>query len=245
MEVLDRPIEAGARLRQKNQLTVPEPIVRALDAALDDILSSRPTRPSLASPASASCPATSQAALPVSSGRARRRSSSSAASVEPGGRSRVSRSSLLEAIADGDSPLARYHGPRGILRRDRLDPSGRGVHPEGAGRDGPEPRGRLDGDRHGDPRPPDACGPARSPHPRVPPHAPNLVCVPVDLQVAQDAAHLRADKRLAPPDALIVGTGLAAQVRHLVTNDDNWSTKLASMSSRISVVRTSSHLPFP
>ena len=74
---------------------------------------------------------------------------------------------------------------------------------------------------------------------------PNLVCLPVDLQVAQDAAHLRADKRFAPPDALIVATGLAAQVRHLVTNDHNWSTKLATMSARISVVRTSSHLPFP
>lgn len=74
---------------------------------------------------------------------------------------------------------------------------------------------------------------------------PNLVCMPVDLQVAQDAAHLRADKRLAPPDALIVGTGLAAQVRHLVTNDDDWSKKLTAMSSRIAVVRTSSHLPFP
>jgi predicted nucleic acid-binding protein len=73
---------------------------------------------------------------------------------------------------------------------------------------------------------------------------PNLVCVPVDLQVAQDAAHLRADKRLAPPDALIVGTGLATQVRHLVTNDHNWSKRLATMSARISVVLTSSHLPF-
>lgn len=38
MEALDRPIEAEARLRQKNQITMPEPIVRALDAALDDIL---------------------------------------------------------------------------------------------------------------------------------------------------------------------------------------------------------------
>ena len=38
MEVLDRPIEAEARLRQKNQLTLPEPIVRALDAAPDDIV---------------------------------------------------------------------------------------------------------------------------------------------------------------------------------------------------------------
>ncbi len=74
---------------------------------------------------------------------------------------------------------------------------------------------------------------------------PNLVTIPVDLQVAQDAASLRADKRFSPPDALIVGTGLAVQVRHLVTNDHNWATKLASMSARIGVVRLSSYLPFP
>ena len=35
---LDRPIEAEARLRPKNQVTMPEPIVRALDAAVDDTL---------------------------------------------------------------------------------------------------------------------------------------------------------------------------------------------------------------
>jgi len=74
---------------------------------------------------------------------------------------------------------------------------------------------------------------------------PNLTCVPVDLQVAQEAAHLRAGRRLAPPDALIVGTGLAAQVRHLITNDHGWSGKLATMTSRIAVVQMSSHLPFP
>jgi hypothetical protein len=42
-----------------------------------------------------------------------------------------------------------------------------------------------------------------------------------------------------------VGTGLATQVRYLVTNDQDWSKRLATMSARISVVRTSSHLPFP
>ena len=36
---------------------------------------------------------------------------------------------------------------------------------------------------------------------------PNLECVPVDLQIAQEAAHLRADKKFAPPDALIVANG--------------------------------------
>ena len=74
---------------------------------------------------------------------------------------------------------------------------------------------------------------------------PNLTSVPVDLQVAQDAAFLRAASRLSPPDALVVGTGLAAQVGHLVTNDRKWSTKLASMSDRVRVVTLADHLPFP
>jgi predicted nucleic acid-binding protein len=74
---------------------------------------------------------------------------------------------------------------------------------------------------------------------------PNLTCVPIDLQIAQEAAHLRADKRFAPPDALIVGTGLATQVGHLVTNDHNWSSKLASMKRRIKVIQLSDHLPLP
>ncbi len=74
---------------------------------------------------------------------------------------------------------------------------------------------------------------------------PNLSAVPVDLQVAQDAAFLRAASRLSPPDALVVGTGLAAQVGHLITNDRKWSTKLAAMTDRVRVVTLSDHLPFP
>jgi hypothetical protein len=50
MDVLDRPIEAEARLRQKNQITVPESIVRALDAAPHDIFvfETDPTEPGVA-----------------------------------------------------------------------------------------------------------------------------------------------------------------------------------------------------
>jgi len=73
---------------------------------------------------------------------------------------------------------------------------------------------------------------------------PNLECVPVDLQVAQEAAHLRAAEKLAPPDALIVGTAIATQVRHLVTNDHAWAARLVTLAGRITVVQTSDHLPF-
>lgn len=74
---------------------------------------------------------------------------------------------------------------------------------------------------------------------------PHLELVPVDLQVAQDAAFLRAVQRLSPPDSLVVGTGLAAQVGHLVTNDRKWSTKLSAMGARIRVLTLLEHLPFP
>lgn len=70
----------------------------------------------------------------------------------------------------------------------------------------------------------------------------NLTAVPVDLQVAQDAAFLRAARRFSPPDALIVGTGFAAQVGHLVTNDGAWARKLAGLESRINVCTLSDHL---
>jgi hypothetical protein len=74
---------------------------------------------------------------------------------------------------------------------------------------------------------------------------PHLESAPVDLQVVQDAAFLRAAQRFSPPDALIVGTGLAAQVAHLVTNDQAWAGKLANLSGRIKVVLLSEHLPSP
>jgi bifunctional DNA-binding transcriptional regulator/antitoxin component of YhaV-PrlF toxin-antitoxin module len=37
-DLLDRPIEADARLRAKNQLTLPEPIAEALGARTNDVL---------------------------------------------------------------------------------------------------------------------------------------------------------------------------------------------------------------
>jgi predicted nucleic acid-binding protein len=73
---------------------------------------------------------------------------------------------------------------------------------------------------------------------------PNLETVSVDLQVAQEAATLRATHKLAPPDALIIGTGIETQVSHLVTNDRTWTSKLAVIADRIAVVRTADHLPF-
>lgn len=76
-------------------------------------------------------------------------------------------------------------------------------------------------------------------------HHPNIEAAPLDLQMAQDAAFLRAAYRFAPPDALVIGTGLARQVGHLVTNDFDWERKLGSIAGRITVCTLATHLPFP
>jgi len=75
-------------------------------------------------------------------------------------------------------------------------------------------------------------------------HHPNLTAVPLDLQMAQEAASLRATHRLSPPDALVVGTGVATQVAHLVTNDHAWAKKLEPIRDRVSVVTIDQFLPF-
>jgi bifunctional DNA-binding transcriptional regulator/antitoxin component of YhaV-PrlF toxin-antitoxin module len=38
MKLIERPSEVDARLRHKNQLTLPDPVARALDARVDDRL---------------------------------------------------------------------------------------------------------------------------------------------------------------------------------------------------------------
>lgn len=75
-------------------------------------------------------------------------------------------------------------------------------------------------------------------------HHANLQAVPLDLQMAQEAASLRAEHRFAPPDALIIGTGLACQVGHLITNDGDWSKKLEPIQQRIKVVTIGDFIPF-
>jgi predicted nucleic acid-binding protein len=72
-------------------------------------------------------------------------------------------------------------------------------------------------------------------------HHPHLRAVPLDLQMAQDAAFLRAQHRFSPPDALVIGTALSCQAAHLVTNDAAWGAKLAQLHNRVRVVTLSSY----
>lgn len=57
---------------------------------------------------------------------------------------------------------------------------------------------------------------------------PNVRVAPVDVEVATQAAHVRAYARLDPADALIVATGLNAGARAFVTSDREWS-RLATL----------------
>lgn len=63
----------------------------------------------------------------------------------------------------------------------------------------------------------------------------HLRLLPVDLYVAQEAATLRATYNFRAADALVAGTGIVAQVAHLVTNDKEWETKLAPLKTRVNV----------
>jgi len=74
---------------------------------------------------------------------------------------------------------------------------------------------------------------------------PHLRPVDIDLVVAQEAASLRAIYNFAPPDALIIGSGIVTQVGHLVTNDSAWRTRLRPISARIRVCCLSDYLTSP
>lgn len=75
-------------------------------------------------------------------------------------------------------------------------------------------------------------------------HLPGLRLGVIDLDVADRAATLRARFRLRTADALIIASGLAAGVDHVVTNDHEWSAKLPASGITASVVQLDDHLPF-
>lgn len=65
---------------------------------------------------------------------------------------------------------------------------------------------------------------------------PNLVAMPIGLDVAAEAATIRVAFGLAAPDALVAATGLAAGVSHLITNDRAWAARLAPLRDRATVI---------
>jgi predicted nucleic acid-binding protein len=58
---------------------------------------------------------------------------------------------------------------------------------------------------------------------------PNLNVLDVTLDVALQAANIRALTRLPAPDALLVGTALLSGCEAIVTNDGSWGRRLAPL----------------
>ncbi len=56
---------------------------------------------------------------------------------------------------------------------------------------------------------------------------PNLTLMPVDVQLAKVAAHVRAQFRLKLPDAIQVGAALISQADALITNDHEMQKKVS------------------
>lgn len=72
---------------------------------------------------------------------------------------------------------------------------------------------------------------------------PNLRVLDVDMDAGLLAGKLRADVGLSPPDALIVGCAARAGIRHLVSNDARWASRLPALGFVVTVV--DDYLPFP
>jgi predicted nucleic acid-binding protein len=61
---------------------------------------------------------------------------------------------------------------------------------------------------------------------------PNLTVLDVTLDVANQAATIRALTRLSMPDALLVGTALLTGCEAIFTNDREWARRLAPLFSQ-------------
>jgi predicted nucleic acid-binding protein len=61
---------------------------------------------------------------------------------------------------------------------------------------------------------------------------PNLHLLDIDLHVALQAANIRALTRMAPADALLVGTAIMAACEVIISNDERWARRLAPLYPR-------------
>jgi predicted nucleic acid-binding protein len=71
---------------------------------------------------------------------------------------------------------------------------------------------------------------------------PHVRIAPIDLEVALQAAVIRATHGLTSPDALIVATGMEAGSDYFVTNDEVWARRLGPVAPRVHVCYVSHYL---
>ncbi len=58
---------------------------------------------------------------------------------------------------------------------------------------------------------------------------PSLTSLPVDLQVATQAANLRAMTGIRLPDALVIAAGLLSGCEAIISNDERWQRSVAPL----------------
>ncbi|MBI2939567.1 MAG: PIN domain-containing protein [Chloroflexi bacterium] len=71
---------------------------------------------------------------------------------------------------------------------------------------------------------------------------PNLIVLPMDLQVATSAATLRAMQNVSVPDAVIVASGLLTGCEAIVSNDEEWRRRLQPLFPQFKWVYLADHL---
>ena len=71
---------------------------------------------------------------------------------------------------------------------------------------------------------------------------PHLELVPIDLDIATTAALVRARSNLKTPDALVAASALTRGADAVVTNDDVWQERLATIYPRLRCIRLIEHL---
>jgi predicted nucleic acid-binding protein len=71
---------------------------------------------------------------------------------------------------------------------------------------------------------------------------PHLRVLPVDLDVATEAATLRAIKNLKTPDAIIIASGLLSGCEVIVTNDEEWKRKMEPLFREFRWIYLSEHV---
>ena len=72
-------------------------------------------------------------------------------------------------------------------------------------------------------------------------HFPNMGIVPLDYDVALEAARVRAITRLRTSDALIVATGIVAGASTAIGNDAGWRPALESLGKPMTMCLLSEH----
>ena len=76
-------------------------------------------------------------------------------------------------------------------------------------------------------------------------HFANLRIEPVSIEVAREAARIRASTALRTPDATILATAVVTGAESVVTNDGRWATAVSGAGLELGLCRLDQHADAP